>query len=183
MQGTKTTDTRERLLHAGIKIFAQKGYRQATVRQICKQAESSNINSINYYFGSKEELYKEILDKIFSHYDKFDQQDWEKKSPQEQLRAMITNFCNMLYKDNAFTSDITSIFITEMTRPSPFLEDLVDTYNQPRVKILSVRGQPKIWPETAWFPLPGSCSTIVLHGRYFLVSFRSIRRKIVMHHG
>lgn len=134
MKVKKTNETREKLLSAGIKIFAEKGYREATVREICKQAGSSNINSINYYFGSKEELYKEILERIFSHYDNFDLQDWEKKTPQQQLKAMITNFCTMLYKNNAFTSGITSIFISEMTKPSPFLEELVDTYNQPRTE-------------------------------------------------
>lgn len=134
MQGKQNTETRERLLQAGIQIFAQKGYRETTVREICKLAGSGNINSINYYFGSKEELYKEILNKIFSRYDQFDQDDWERKSPREQLREMITNFSTMLYKDNAFASDITAIFVSEMTQPSPFLEDMVTTYNRPRVE-------------------------------------------------
>jgi len=126
--------TRKKLLAAGIQVFAEKGYREATVREICKQAGSANINSINYYFGSKEKLYKEILDMIFSSYDTFDQQAWEQMSPRRQLRMMITNFCSMLYKDNAFKSDITTIFVSEMTRPSPFIEEMVDTYNRPRIK-------------------------------------------------
>ena len=119
---------------AGIRVFAEKGYRDATVREICKAAGSSNINAVNYYYGSKEGLYTEILEKIFSHYDTLQERDTEQRSPEEQLKAMITAFREMLYKDNAFTSDITSIFVAEMTRPSPFLEDLVDTYNRPRVK-------------------------------------------------
>ncbi len=126
--------TREKLFKAGIRVFAKKGYRDATVREICKTAESANINSVNYYFGSKENLYRKILDAIFSEYDTYDTRDWEQKTPQEQLKAMISNFCAMLYKDNAFASDITSIFISEMTRPSPFIEELVDTYNRPRIK-------------------------------------------------
>lgn len=126
--------TRERLLGAGIRVFAEKGFKEATVREICKLAGTANINSVNYYFKSKEQLYREILEIIFSEYDNFDLQGWEQKTPEEQLREMIANFCRMLYENNAFSSDITAIFVSEMTRPSPFLEDLVDQYNRPRVK-------------------------------------------------
>lgn len=126
--------TRKRLLDAGVIVFAKKGYRDATVREICKEAGAANINSINYYFGSKEMLYREILEIIFSEYDNFDLRDWDRKTPKDQLKEMITNFCRMLYKKDAFTSDITKIFINEMTRPSPFIEDLVDQYNRPRIK-------------------------------------------------
>ena len=126
--------TRKKLFLAGIKVFAKKGYRDATVREICKLAGTANINSINYYFSSKEQLYREILEMIFSEYDRFDLEDWEQKSPEEQLRQMIFNFCQMLYKDNAFSTNITTVFVNEMTRPSPFLEDLVDQYNRPRIK-------------------------------------------------
>ena len=126
--------TRKRLLDAGVIVFAKKGYRDATVREICKEAGAANINSINYYFGSKEMLYREILEIIFSEYDNFDLRDWDRKTSEDQLKEMISNFCRMLYKKDAFASDITKIFINEMTRPSPFIEDLVDQYNRPRIK-------------------------------------------------
>ena len=126
--------TREKLFAAGIRIFAQRGYRDATVRDICKAAGTANINAVNYYFGSKEELYRQILEVIFSEYDRYDVAQWDRLTPRQQLKTMITNFCTMLYKNNAFASDITAIFVAEMTRPSPFLEPLVDTYNRPRIE-------------------------------------------------
>ena len=134
MPENKSKNTQKKLFEAGIKVFADRGYRDATVREICKKAGAANINAVNYYFGSKENLYREILDAIFSTYDRFDQEDWDRKTPQEQLRSMISNFCDMLYKNNAFASDITSIFISEMTQPSPFIKELVDRYNRPRIK-------------------------------------------------
>lgn len=134
MPEIKSTNTKKKLFNAGIRVFADKGYRDATVREICKKAGAANINAVNYYFGSKEKLYRKILDSIFSAYDRFDLEEWDKKTPQEQLRSMILNFCAMLYKNNAFASDITSIFISEMTRPSPFIQELVDAYNQPRIE-------------------------------------------------
>ena len=134
MPEIKSKNTQKELFEAGIKVFAKKGYRDATIREICKKAGAANINAVNYYFGSKEKLYREILDAIFSAYDRFDRENWDRKTPQEQFRSMISNFCAMLYKNNAFASDITSIFISEMTQPSPFIAELVDTYNRPRIK-------------------------------------------------
>lgn len=40
--------------------FAERGFRDATVREICAQAEL-NAASVNYYFGGKEKLYVEAL--------------------------------------------------------------------------------------------------------------------------
>jgi len=127
--------TKKKLIIAGIKVFAQKGYRDATVREICKQAGSANINSINYYFGSKELLYREILVLIFAEYDKHKPEDFSDIAPEQRLKSFITTFCTMLYKGGEFESDITTIFFSEMMKPSPFLEELVDKYNRPRVEM------------------------------------------------
>ncbi len=134
MKPINIENTRKKLFAAGIKVFAKKGYRDATVREICKEAGSANINSINYYFGSKEVLYREILETIFSEYDNYSSEASDLKTPEERLKAFINNFCTMLYKDDALTSDITAIFVSEMTKPSPFIEELVDKYNRPRIK-------------------------------------------------
>jgi len=50
--------TRERLLLSASGVFAAKGYRDATVAEICDGA-GANIAAVNYYFGSKEALYRE----------------------------------------------------------------------------------------------------------------------------
>lgn len=52
--------TRERLLAAAGPIFARRGYREATVREICQRAEV-NAAAIHYHFGDKLELYSETL--------------------------------------------------------------------------------------------------------------------------
>lgn len=53
--------TRERLLRAAGEVFAERGYRRATVRDICRRAHV-NIASVNYYFKGKEDLYADVLD-------------------------------------------------------------------------------------------------------------------------
>lgn len=51
---------RERLIAAGSKVFWDKGFGGASVREICDQAGTSS-NMIHHYFGSKQGLYDEIL--------------------------------------------------------------------------------------------------------------------------
>jgi AcrR family transcriptional regulator len=60
MNSVKKQDirTRERLLDSACEVFAKKGYRDATIADICEQA-GANVASVNYYFGNKETLYIE----------------------------------------------------------------------------------------------------------------------------
>src|SRR4030067_328112 len=53
--------TRERLLDAAGEVFAERGDRRATVREICRRA-NVNIASVSYYFKSKEDLYADVLE-------------------------------------------------------------------------------------------------------------------------
>ena len=54
-------DTRTRILGAATGAFAELGYSGASVREICGRVGASP-NAINYHFGSKAELYREIVE-------------------------------------------------------------------------------------------------------------------------
>lgn len=57
-------ETRERVLEAAGELFAEKGFRDATVREI-KDRAGANIAAVNYYFRDKETLHLEALRRAF----------------------------------------------------------------------------------------------------------------------
>jgi TetR/AcrR family transcriptional regulator, regulator of cefoperazone and chloramphenicol sensitivity len=55
--GSGSEDARQRLLAAGLRLFAQQGFSKTSTREV---AEAANVNvaSISYYFGDKAGLYR-----------------------------------------------------------------------------------------------------------------------------
>jgi AcrR family transcriptional regulator len=62
---TENQTTKERLIAAASSIFAEKGYREATVAEICEKAKA-NIAAVNYHFGDKESLYDAVWRHAFA---------------------------------------------------------------------------------------------------------------------
>lgn len=56
------SDTRSRLLETAATLFADHGYRGASVRHICDLARA-NPGAVSYHFGGKKQLYRVVLRK------------------------------------------------------------------------------------------------------------------------
>lgn len=118
-----TIRTRRRLLSAGYKVFYEKGFRDATIADICAEA-GVNIASVNYHFSNKETLYKEAWLNAF--------QEWMEKHPinggvaegappEERLRGYIRAFIHRIITD---PNDL-SILRMEMANPTGLLTEIV----------------------------------------------------------
>ncbi len=54
-------DTSSRIVAAATQLFATKGYEGTSTKEICDAAEV-NVAAVHYHFGSKEELYRHIIE-------------------------------------------------------------------------------------------------------------------------
>ena len=80
--------TRCNLLNAACDIFAQKGYRDTKVADICERA-GANVAAVNYHFGDKASLYKETWQYAFQNYDEPAPSEPVTDSPQDLLLEYI----------------------------------------------------------------------------------------------
>jgi AcrR family transcriptional regulator len=53
-------ETRERLLRTGERLFAERGFKRVTIREVCRGARA-NVAAVNYHFGNKLGLYREVV--------------------------------------------------------------------------------------------------------------------------
>ena len=83
-------EAKDRLLAAGLKYFASKGFDGATVREICDEA-NSNIAAINYYFGDKQGFYSAVKEHALGIRQKAMDRCWElvETDPWGALRMQI----------------------------------------------------------------------------------------------
>jgi len=83
--------TAKSLLAAASDVFAKKGYRDATIAEICERAKA-NIAAVNYHFGDKETLYTESWRHSFSESVKVHPPDGgvsDAAPPEERLRGQV----------------------------------------------------------------------------------------------
>jgi TetR/AcrR family transcriptional regulator, regulator of cefoperazone and chloramphenicol sensitivity len=63
---TRGEDTRRRILDTALEIFASEGYEGASTRLLAERA-GVNLPAIQYYFGSKEGLFRAVIDSFIEH--------------------------------------------------------------------------------------------------------------------
>ncbi len=131
-------DTRQRLLDAAGEVFAEKGFRCATVREICSRA-GANVAAVNYHFGDKDSLYIAVLK--YAHrraVEKFPPALGLPKSAaaEERLEAFIRSF---LYRilDEGRPSWHGKLMIRELADPTAALDSLVEESIRPTYETLT----------------------------------------------
>lgn len=131
--------TRKRLLQAALEIFADKGFRDATVREICARAEV-NVASVNYHFGSKEALYSEVLG--FAYREASERYPYTKAgdkslAPEVRLRHFIGNLLGRML-DDTYLGRHGKLLARELADPTPTgaLDQVIETTMKPHCELL-----------------------------------------------
>ncbi len=124
--------TRRELLDAATEVFGEAGYRNATVREICRRA-GANIAAVNYHFGDKEKLYAEVLrhahSRALEKYPPF-QGVAADAAPEQKLRAFIHSFLLRIFDDSP-TACHGRLMSREMIEPTAALDSLVEEFIRP----------------------------------------------------
>ena len=132
-----SADTRLRLIDAAAKLFADKGFQNVTVREICK-ASNANVAAVNYHFGDKAGLYRAVVTfaiQIMLETNELSQRAGDGLSPEEQLRGFVRVFVSRLTGEgpNAW---IHRLMAREMERPTDVLDQVMQQVLKPRIEYL-----------------------------------------------
>lgn len=127
-------ETRGRLLDEARRLFAAQGFRNVTVREIC-QAAHANVAAVNYHFGDKMGLYREVLDPaiaVMQETTVVAREAGKGGTSEEKLRAYISIFMQRVI-GHGRASWIHQLMIHEMAEPTAALDDIIDRVIGPRV--------------------------------------------------
>lgn len=127
--------TREKLLEAAGEVFAEYGFHNATVRDICSRA-GANVAAVNYYFGDKSELYEEVLRRaLFTVHDVKMREALSGVEPEEALRRSIRYMLEKLC-DSSRPNWAMRLMTHEMAHPTPALDRVIDEIIGPNYALL-----------------------------------------------
>lgn len=136
MPTSAPTATEELLLEAAGEVFADRGFRAATIREICRRAGQANVAAVNYHFGSKENLYAAVL--RYAHGRTAEQANGSgipKGTPSQRLEGFVRNFLHRLL-DLSRPAWHHKIVVREMIEPSNVLDPLVEEVCRPHFEML-----------------------------------------------
>lgn len=123
MSTTRSTETRQRLLEAAAEVFADGGYRRATIAKICRRA-GTNIAAVHYHFGDKQGLYAAVFDYAQRRATSEDVATDGTRPPEERLRSHVTTFVGRLL-DPHRPAWIARLLAHELIEPTQVLDRLV----------------------------------------------------------
>jgi AcrR family transcriptional regulator len=134
----KSDKVKSNILEAAGEIFVERGFKSATVREICKRA-GVNFAAIHYHFGSKEHLYLAVL----KHYQAIVYQNYppdagldKTSSPETRLSAFVERFMFRILGEGQ-PSWFGKLVAREYADPTQALDDLLSEFFQPSFNILS----------------------------------------------
>ncbi|MGR9035101.1 MAG: CerR family C-terminal domain-containing protein [Gammaproteobacteria bacterium] len=129
--------TRDRVLIAAVEMFAQRGFRETTVREICAKA-GVNTASVNYHFRNKSSLYKEALAFAFQQADRRYPLDDAKNadlSAEKRLTSFIRTFLHKL-TDETNLGHHGRLIAREIADPTDALDEIIDRAIFPQFDLL-----------------------------------------------
>jgi len=154
--------TRKRLLEAAGQAFSERGFACTTIREICTRA-GTNVAAVNYHFGDKRTLYREVFRHAFREAQR--RHPLPTLAPDEPvespLRGVVTTLLSRIFL--AHEGWRGRLVARELVDPSEALAEIVDDFLKPLFATLEALiggARPDLSPEARRlhvFSLLGQC--------------------------
>lgn len=128
----KQDSTEEKIKKAALKLFQQKGFSNTTIRDITEEA-GTNLALLNYYFGSKENLFNILMEELLLDFEQgLMEVGYEDASLEEKIQKIVDN-----YTDALLENPDTAIFIMSelRTHEETFL-DMLDLTSSSMINLI-----------------------------------------------
>ena len=124
--------TKESIMTAAMRLFAEKGLKLVTVREIC-QAAKVNVALVNYHFRNKNGLYQACVERLFHENTgdelcALDRSVSDARSWRTAVRGWIFGVSRALRATQDGTALVAGFFRQEMINPSPMCDLLRERY-------------------------------------------------------
>lgn len=124
--------TRSVILEVAGPVFAERGFSDATSKEICERA-GVNSAAVNYYFGGKENLYEEVLRE--AHRQLLSLEDLDAiitldAQPEDKLRAFLAKLLQTATASGELWG--IKVFLREMVSPSSHVKRAMSTVILPK---------------------------------------------------
>jgi AcrR family transcriptional regulator len=124
-------DTVDRIVAAATRLFATKGYDGTSTKEVC-QAAGANIAAIHYHFGSKENLYRHIIEQFAAERLESARKILQTPVNAEDLRVRLEIFLRQVVETILKQPDV-AILIQRGSEMSDFMSE--DVYRNTMVKL------------------------------------------------
>jgi TetR/AcrR family transcriptional regulator, regulator of cefoperazone and chloramphenicol sensitivity len=135
----EASDSRQCLLHAALRCFAEHGFVKTTTRMIADAAQA-NVAAIRYYFGDKAGIYRAaFIEPMGQPQDDIELFDDPKLTLEQALQGLYSGFIEPL-KRGELVQLCTKLHMREMVEPTGLWKEEIDhgitPYHQALVKVL-----------------------------------------------
>ena len=157
--------TKESIMTAAMRLFAEKGLKLVTVREICKAAKV-NVALVNYHFRNKNGLYQACVERLFHESTgeelcALDAAVTDVRSWRAAVRGWIFGVSRALRATQGGAALASGFFRQEMVNPSPMCDLVRERYFIPvrecllRLIAMAVEDvhEQRRWIESVWSQL------------------------------
>lgn len=134
---TNGSSTSQRLLDAATEVFAEHGYRNARIRDICKRAQA-NVAAVNYHYRDKEQLYRAVIENAFFSLN--DDQSRPRNvsdndAIEQQLYVFVRSLLGQLLTEGQ-SAVYAKVVARELVDPTSALDQVIDKGIAPQIELL-----------------------------------------------